>query len=419
MVTLVASTRSTEATTSYHWWLYLHGAEPLGTKAEPPSAPTTRARSRSPRRHGLPRPRRTATRKTYARLDVAGTERPDVVVIDQPFEVTLGLQQRKDSGLVASSPLAMEVGRDRRARGGAAPRPDVDRGHRQPAGQHHRHRPPALPDGDAHLHGQVRRGARGRTSPRPAAAPRRPGRGDRLAHDRRGRQRGPRRGRRRARASRRRPPRPRPAAGRPAARPGHLDLPRRRREGHRSSGRRTPPTRPSPSPTCPARPRSTTTSPSSRPRSGARSSSPAARPRTTSPWPDEPCRSAAPSPRGSRSRSAASPQRSGRTTAPAVLLLTEELVVPWELACLEPELSTHGAGPRRSWARTSRSRGGRSTSTSRGPARAAPSRSDRLPCSPPTTPGSRDGSASKARSPRPARSPPSSRRRRRPSRPSS
>ena len=51
-----------------------------------------------------------ATRKAYARLDVAGTERPDVVVIDQPFEVTLGLQQRRDSGLVASSPLALQVG---------------------------------------------------------------------------------------------------------------------------------------------------------------------------------------------------------------------------------------------------------------------------------------------------------------------
>ena len=34
----------------------------------------------------------------------------------------------------------------------------------------------------------------------------------------------------------------------------------------------------------------------------------------------------------------------GRTEAPAVLLLTEELVVPWELACLEPELATAWGG---------------------------------------------------------------------------
>lgn len=34
----------------------------------------------------------------------------------------------------------------------------------------------------------------------------------------------------------------------------------------------------------------------------------------------------------------------GRTGAPAVLLLTEELVVPWELACLEPKLATAWGG---------------------------------------------------------------------------
>jgi hypothetical protein len=51
-----------------------------------------------------------ATRKSYARLDVAGAGRPDVVVVDQPFEVTLGLQSRKDGGLVASSPLVLQVG---------------------------------------------------------------------------------------------------------------------------------------------------------------------------------------------------------------------------------------------------------------------------------------------------------------------
>ena len=50
------------------------------------------------------------TRKSYPRLDVAGSERPDVVVIDQPFEITMGLQQRKDTVLVSSSPLVLQVG---------------------------------------------------------------------------------------------------------------------------------------------------------------------------------------------------------------------------------------------------------------------------------------------------------------------
>ena len=36
--------------------------------------------------------------------------------------------------------------------------------------------------------------------------------------------------------------------------------------------------------------------------------------------------------------------REGRTRAPAVLLLTEELVVPWELACLQPPLATTWGG---------------------------------------------------------------------------
>ncbi len=77
----------------YRWW----GA-PEMTMAEPPGSEDDVFRGPE------------ETRKTYARLDVAGTERPDVVVVDQPFEVTLGLQQRKDGGLVASSPLELQVG---------------------------------------------------------------------------------------------------------------------------------------------------------------------------------------------------------------------------------------------------------------------------------------------------------------------
>ncbi|MEO6510593.1 MAG: CHAT domain-containing protein [Nocardioides sp.] len=51
-----------------------------------------------------------AARKTYPLLDVTGTERPDVVVVDQPFQAVLGLQQRKDGRLVASSPLDFTPG---------------------------------------------------------------------------------------------------------------------------------------------------------------------------------------------------------------------------------------------------------------------------------------------------------------------
>jgi hypothetical protein len=47
------------------------------------------------------------TRQAYARLDVAsGTDRPDVVVLDQPFQVTVGLQARRDRGVVSSAPVA-------------------------------------------------------------------------------------------------------------------------------------------------------------------------------------------------------------------------------------------------------------------------------------------------------------------------
>lgn len=77
----------------YRWW----GA-PQMTMAEPPGDDEVVFRDAG------------AARKSYARLDVAGTERPDVVVVDQPFEVTLGLQSRKDGGLVASSPLVLQVG---------------------------------------------------------------------------------------------------------------------------------------------------------------------------------------------------------------------------------------------------------------------------------------------------------------------
>jgi hypothetical protein len=50
-------------------------------------------------------------REAYPRLDVAtGTSRPDVVVIDQPFEVTLGIRPRRDRTLVATAPLTFLAG---------------------------------------------------------------------------------------------------------------------------------------------------------------------------------------------------------------------------------------------------------------------------------------------------------------------
>ena len=52
-----------------------------------------------------------AQRSAYPRLHVeTGTERPDVVVVDQAFEVSVGLQQRRDSGLVSSSPIPFVSG---------------------------------------------------------------------------------------------------------------------------------------------------------------------------------------------------------------------------------------------------------------------------------------------------------------------
>ena len=54
----VASARTTQATTSYNWWLYLGGLEPMGTKAEPPdhSATSVRSPRLSPRRRSSAAP---------------------------------------------------------------------------------------------------------------------------------------------------------------------------------------------------------------------------------------------------------------------------------------------------------------------------------------------------------------------------
>ena len=285
-----------------------------------------------------------ATRKSYARLDVAGTERPDVVVVDQPFEVTLGLQSRKDGGLVASSPLVLQVGetveldvvllhdptsievtgspRARITVTDLAPFPTVTMTCTARYGEE--------------LAPERRLGLQMRA--------RRPGRRGRLAHHRR--RRDLRRGRRRdgAGAARRHPARPRPAARASSRRTWSSRCAAPTPAARPSSGRRTPPTRPCPSPTCRAPARSTTTPPPSRPRPGGRSSSPPTRARTTSAWPAGPGASRGRSRRACRTRCAPSSRRPGRTSAPAVLLLTEELTIPWELAALDPDLTSAWGG---------------------------------------------------------------------------
>ena len=95
------------AETPYRWWVEpeMAMAEPMGNGSD--HGPESNA---EPEETVFRGPGDAGTRKTYPRLDVAGSERPDVVVIDQPFEVTMGLQQRKDTVLVSSSPLVLQVG---------------------------------------------------------------------------------------------------------------------------------------------------------------------------------------------------------------------------------------------------------------------------------------------------------------------
>lgn len=94
------------ATGPYQWWPGPHeewsvpaqaGAEPEQAGAEP-EQPVFRGPD-------------AATREAFPRIDVeSGTDRPDVVVVDQPFEVTVGLQARKDRALVSASPVTFVAG---------------------------------------------------------------------------------------------------------------------------------------------------------------------------------------------------------------------------------------------------------------------------------------------------------------------
>ena len=216
----------------YRWW----GA-PEMTMAEPPGSeddvfrgperdpqvlrPPRRGRHRTPRRRG-------------GRPAVRGHPRSPATQGRRPRrQLTAGAAGR----------------RDHRARGRAAARPHVDRGHRQPTRAPHGHRPRAVPDGDDDVHREVRRGARARAPARAPGPARRPGRRGRLAHHRRRRD-----GRRCRRGdgpgpARRRAARPRPAARRAAAGPGGLGVPGRRgRHVLRVDGVRRRPGRPRPGP---------------------------------------------------------------------------------------------------------------------------------------------------------------------------
>ena len=127
-----------------------------------------------------------------------------------------------------------------------------------------------------------------------------------------------------------------PLLGDAAAGPGRLGLPRRRRQHDlRLDGVRRRPGR--------ARPRPAEHQHARRRRRRVRDRDPAVDPvlrrpgaRTTSAWRDGPGGSARAVPEGIQDALRAVVEAPGRTSAPAVLLLTEELTCPWELAVPRP-----------------------------------------------------------------------------------
>ncbi len=75
----------------------------MGSHAEPPTA------AEAPPEEPVFRDGE-ADRSAYPRLEVSGTERPDVVVVDQPFTVTFGIGPRRDRALVGSGALSFAPG---------------------------------------------------------------------------------------------------------------------------------------------------------------------------------------------------------------------------------------------------------------------------------------------------------------------
>ncbi|MBF4763334.1 CHAT domain-containing protein [Nocardioides islandensis] len=89
----------------YRWW-----HDPETAMAEPPDEGRGAGPDDGTEPDAVRGPDASTSRKAYPRLEVTGTPRPDVVVLDQAFQVVLGLQQRRDAQLVASSPLAFDAG---------------------------------------------------------------------------------------------------------------------------------------------------------------------------------------------------------------------------------------------------------------------------------------------------------------------
>lgn len=99
----------------YRWW---REAEPTG--AEVPDLPPVDDALAGDAPDGPPEvvwrgidgePGPPADRAAHVRLDVmSGTEKPDVVVVDQAFEVILGLQPRRDRALVVTPAMAFATG---------------------------------------------------------------------------------------------------------------------------------------------------------------------------------------------------------------------------------------------------------------------------------------------------------------------
>ena len=101
----VAAAREKYAGQAFEWWDTTVHLEPMGSTshAEPPTA------AEAPPEEPVFRDGE-ADRSAYPRLEVSGTERPDVVVVDQPFTVTFGIGPRRDRALVGSGALSFAPG---------------------------------------------------------------------------------------------------------------------------------------------------------------------------------------------------------------------------------------------------------------------------------------------------------------------
>ncbi len=107
VVQQVAEVRATLAgEPPYQWWQHAEAA-----MAEPPEEDGLGAGPEDgtdPDEVVFRGPDDEGVRQRYPRLDVdSGTDKPDVVVVDQPFQVTFGLQPRRDRQLIGTGALAL------------------------------------------------------------------------------------------------------------------------------------------------------------------------------------------------------------------------------------------------------------------------------------------------------------------------